>query len=287
MPELPEVETIARGLAGLVGCRIGKVTVGPHDWVRTPPPSARAHLEGRRIAAVTRHGKRLLFRLDPEGELVVQLGMSGQITVPPRTAPLAPHTHLRLELEGRAEEIRFRDARRFGGAWVRPSSASVEEAVVRHGRRGLGALGPDALAVSRAEFRRLLARDRQIKALLLDQTAVSGIGNIYCDEALFRARVHPLRKARSIPRDQVDALHGALRTILRRAIRGGGSTLRDYVDADGAAGTYQTRHQVYGREGEPCPRCGARIARILIAGRSTHLCRRCQRAPRRARAAPA
>ncbi|HMB69937.1 MAG TPA: bifunctional DNA-formamidopyrimidine glycosylase/DNA-(apurinic or apyrimidinic site) lyase [bacterium] len=283
MPELPEVETIARGLAGLVGCRIGKVTVGPHEWVRTPPPSAGAHLEGRRIAAVTRHGKRLLFRLEPEGELVVQLGMSGQITVPPRTAPLASHTHLRLELENRPDELRFRDARRFGGAWVRPAGASVEEAVARHGSRGLGDLGPDALTIGRAEFRRLLARDRQIKALLLDQTAVSGIGNIYCDEALFQACVHPLRKAGSLSADRVDALHGALRRILRRAIRAGGSTLRDYVDASGGAGRFQTRHQVYGREGQPCPRCGARIARIPIAGRSTHLCRRCQRAPRRPR----
>jgi len=282
MPELPEVETIARGLAGLVGCRIEGVEVGPHDWVRTPPPSARTHLEGRRIAAVTRHGKRLRFRLEPDAELVVQLGMSGQITVPPRSAPVAPHTHLRLRLEGRTDEIRFRDPRRFGGAWVHPAGGRAEDALARHGRRGLGTLGPDALTVSLAEFRRLLSRGRQIKALLLDQAIVSGVGNIYCDEALFEARVHPLRKASSIPPGRVRELHRALRRILRRAIRAGGSTLRDYVDANGARGSFQTRHRVYGREGEPCPRCGGRIVRIPIAGRSTHLCRRCQRAPRAA-----
>jgi formamidopyrimidine-DNA glycosylase len=206
--------------------------------------------------------------------------MSGQILVSPRDAPPATHTHLRLELADRPDEIRFRDARRFGGAWVRPAGAPAEETVARRGRRGLGALGPDALAVRLPDFRRLLARDRQIKALLLDQGAVSGIGNIYCDEALFQARVHPLRKASSLPQDRVEALHGALRGILHRAIRAGGSTLRDYVDATGAAGSFRERHRVYGREGEPCPRCGTRIARIPVAGRSTHLCRRCQRAPR-------
>lgn len=284
MPELPEVETIARGLAALAGCRIARVRVGPHDWVRTPPPSAKAHLEGRRIRAVHRHGKRLRFLLDPAGELVVQLGMSGQITVAPRDAPLAPHTHLRLELADRPDEVRFRDPRRFGGAWVRPGDASIGPN--GRDRRGLGELGPDALAVGPAELQRILRRDRQIKALLLDQHAISGIGNIYCDEALFAARVHPLRKASSLPPARVAALHRALRRVLLRAIRAGGSTLRDYVDAAGNRGSFQTRHRVYGREGQPCPRCGAHIARILVAGRSTHLCRRCQRAPRSGGPAP-
>jgi len=277
MPELPEVETIARGLDGLVGKRISEIEVGPHDWVRSPPPSPAAHLVGRRIAAVRRHGKRLHLRLDPAGEIVVHLGMSGQVTLHASGEPVAPHTHLRVRFAKQERELRFRDPRRFGGAWIRPVATSAADA------GGPGPLGPDALEAPLAELRAALARRRQVKALLLDQRAVSGVGNIYCDEALFAARIHPLTPAADLSPEQVRELLRHLRRILRASIRHGGSTLRDYRDAEGRVGAFRSRHRVYGREGEPCPRCGARIARILAAGRSTHLCRRCQRAPRKRR----
>ncbi len=141
---------------------------------------------------------------------------------------------------------------------------------------GLDDLGPEPLAIAAAEFDRLLSRRRQIKALLLDQRTIAGLGNIYCDEALYAARIHPLTRAADLPTTQRRALWRAIRSILRQAIREGGSTLRDYRNVDGQEGNFQTRHRVYGRQGQPCRRCRAPIARILAAGRSTHLCPACQ-----------
>jgi formamidopyrimidine-DNA glycosylase len=283
MPELPEVETIARGLAAVVGRRITGVTLGPHDWVAAPPPSAAAHLVGKRLSAVRRHGKRLRLELEPAGSITAHLGMSGQITLEPASRPPAAHTHLRLRFAGTAQELRFRDPRRFGHAWVRSADTAAADSANGDAFTGSvapGPLGPDALAVSLRAFRALLARPRQIKALLLDQHAISGIGNIYCDEALFAARIHPRKRARSIRADRVRELHRQLRRILLRAIRSGGSTLRDYRDASGNRGRFQERHRVYGREGLPCPRCDRAITRIVAAGRSSHVCTRCQPAPR-------
>ncbi|MGQ0721998.1 MAG: bifunctional DNA-formamidopyrimidine glycosylase/DNA-(apurinic or apyrimidinic site) lyase, partial [Candidatus Eiseniibacteriota bacterium] len=270
MPELPEVETIARGIEAVVGQEIAAVVLGKHDWVRFPPPSAKAHLVGRRIGAVQRRGKQIRIVLEPEGSIVVRLGMTGQITLSPSGEPAAPHTHLRLRLAGNGHELRFRDARRFGGVWIRRTESDPAPDLP----------GPDALDVGLAEFRALLARPRQVKALLLDQRVLSGVGNIYADESLFAARIHPKAVAARLAPGRVRDLHRALRRILRRAIADGGSTLRDYLDAGGNPGDFQTRHRVYGREGEPCPRCGATIRRIQAAGRSSHVCGRCQRGPR-------
>jgi formamidopyrimidine-DNA glycosylase len=266
MPELPEVETIARGIETVVGRTITGVVLGKHDWVRHPPPSPRAHLVGKRIAAVRRRGKQIRIVLEPDGEIVVRLGMTGQITLSPPGTPAPEHTHLRLRFDGSGRELRFRDARRFGGAWIRRTDADPAPDLP----------GPDALDVGLAEFRGLLGRRRQVKALLLDQNVLSGVGNIYADESLFAARIHPKAVAAKLAPDRVRALHQALHRILRRAIADGGSTLRDYLDTGGNPGDFQTRHRIYGRDGEPCPRCGAKIKRIQAAGRSSHVCGRCQ-----------
>ncbi len=288
MPELPEVETVARGLArGLAGATFVAVDAARPDYVLSPPPDAAAHLAGRRVRSVTRHGKRVRILLAPRGELLLHLGMSGQVALVPPDTPVEPHTHLRIRLTP-AGELRVRDPRRFGAVWISDPAAGapvVPPHRMRHGRLP-DALGPDALAIGLARFRTVLSRPRAIKALLLDQHAIAGLGNIYVDEILWASRVHPVTPADAIDRATVGAMHRHLRRILHAAIRAGGSTLRDYRDTTGAAGAYRDRHRVYGREHEPCPRCGARIVRVPIAGRSTFLCRRCQR-PRGRRRRPA
>ena len=289
MPELPEVETIARGLATVEGAEILRVRIARRDYVREARRGAARSIEGRRLARVSRHGKRLVLELEPPGQVLLHLGMSGQVTLVGPEEPLAPHTHLRIDLAGGdgVREIRIRDARRFGGAWIDPDgrpagsgSAPVSGPAARNGARP-GPQGPDALAVDRASFRALLRRSRQIKALLLDQHAIAGLGNIYCDEALWAARVHPLTVAADLREEEAVSLHGHLLRILRAAIRHGGSTLRDYRDSQGDEGAFQHHHRVYGRGGEPCPRCGKAIRRLTAAGRSSHVCPQCQRRKRR------
>jgi formamidopyrimidine-DNA glycosylase len=270
LPELPEVETIAAGLrAKLAGAVIAGVDVARASYVRDPRGAAGA-LVGRSIAEVRRQGKRITIALRPQGALVCHLGMTGRIQVQASSTPAAKHTHLTLRLDDGAREVRFHDARRFGGVWI-------DE---RDDAAALSPLGPDALSLGRGAFLALLTRDRQIKALLLDQRVLSGLGNICCDEALFAARIHPRTKAHRIPRAKALLLHAGIRRILRVAIRHRGSTLRDYATVEGGAGAFQSKHRVYGREGEPCIRCGAAIRRIQAAGRSSHVCPRCQRAPR-------
>ena len=241
-----------------------------------------------------------------ESALVVHLGMTGGLFVVPADGPVRKHTHLRVRFVGRPFELRFVDPRRFGGVWLvddaRPLTDSAAAESVkgkrdsrtsdpppparcrRHTRQaaaGLRELGPDALTLRVPVLRTVLRRRRRIKALLLDQQAVSGLGNIYCDEALFAAGIHPLTRASDLNERQVRALAGAIRRTLRASIASGGTTVSDYRDAGGNIGGFQRRLRVYGREDEPCPRCGSSIRRILAAGRSTHLCPRCQ--PRRER----
>ncbi|MFN8177352.1 MAG: bifunctional DNA-formamidopyrimidine glycosylase/DNA-(apurinic or apyrimidinic site) lyase [bacterium] len=277
MPELPEVETIARGLAReLEGATFASVVTARADYVLAPPPSVAAHLVGRRVVAVRRHGKRLALVLDPGGEMLLHLGMSGRVFVTARDTPAAPHTHLRLALEGRDAELRMVDPRRFGGVWIcSPSGDGGRRRRARNGARP-SVLGPDALGLGLRELRDVLARRRRIKALLLDQSRIAGLGNIYVDEALWAARIHPETSAADLGSDTVRALHRSLARILDSAIRHGGSTLRDYRDAEGRAGRFQQRHRVYGREGEPCPRCGRRIVVVTAAGRSSRICPACQ-----------
>jgi formamidopyrimidine-DNA glycosylase len=270
LPELPEVETITASLrAKIRGAIIERIVIGHPSFVRDAHGAA-AHLAGSRIAEVLRQGKRITIRLDPPARVVCHLGMTGRIHVVSAESQSAPHTHLRIRLDDGARELRFCDARRFGGVWILGEKSET----------ALATLGPDALDLELAELERILRRERQIKALLLDQRAISGLGNIYCDEALFAARIHPRTIAARISRARVGDLHRALRRILRDAIRHRGSTLRDYATVEGGSGRFQSKHLVYGRKGRPCTRCGAAIRRIQAAGRSSHVCPRCQRAPR-------
>lgn len=271
MPELPEVQTVAAQLsAGIVDRTIRAVYVRRADYVRRGGEGIHAAMPGRRVESIRRHGKWISLVLAPQGELVIHLGMSGRVTLDPPQRALLPHTHLVIRFHRMTDELRIRDPRRFGGVWFYDGSQGDE--TFAQTRR----LGPDALGLALPELRRLLTRRRQIKALLLDQTAVSGLGNIYCDEALHRAGVHPNARASDLSDAHVRRLADGIRRTLRSAIRAGGSTLRDYRNADGEPGWFQVRHRVYGRQGQPCRRCGTTIVRTQAAGRSTHWCPTCQ-----------
>lgn len=267
MPELPEVETIRRTLGPVVDGRT--IAAVRFDWPRTCTGDARAteeRLRGQRIARLERYGKYLLFRLRRDGRdslLVVHLRMTGALLV--GGAPDG-HTRARLALDD-GTAVRFQDVRKFGRwQWCARLPAR------------LAALGPDPLEIGRAAFAvRLRSSRARLKALLLDQRFVRGIGNIYADEALFRARLHPLRAADGVSARKAADLHGAVQAVLRSAIEAGGTSVRDYRDSQGARGGFQRQLRIYGRTGAPCPVCEARVRRILVAQRGTHFCPRCQR----------
>lgn len=271
MPELPEAETIARELDGaLRGANVTSVHVVRRDVVHGDPRPLSRVIRGRRVVRTYRRAKRVIVLLEPPAELVFHLGMSGRLTVEAASARPAPHTHVRLGIGDGTRELRFRDPRRFGGVWC---LAGNDRAI---GRR-LGLLGPEPLELTPRAFIKLLDRKRQIKALLLDQTMLAGLGNIYCDEALFDARVHPLTRAFDLSESDRRGLLRAIKRTLRKAIEFRGTTLVDYRQPDGSEGSFRKYHRVYQREGEPCRRCRTPIERILVAGRSTFVCPNCQR----------
>ena len=272
MPELPEVEVVRQGLTREVAGR--EVTSAAVTGVRTvrrqPAEALIDRLRGARLGEAGRIGKFLLVPLDDGADtLVIHLRMSGQLLLTTPDRPRAKHTHAVLGLsDGR--ELRFVDPRTFGELFVAPSPAAA-----------LAHLGPDPLSAAWSAAvlgRGLAGRTARLKLLLMDQRFVAGIGNIYSDEALFEARLRFDRPAGSLSADEVARLHKAVRRTLREAVVHRGSSLRDaqYVDLFGAPGEYQNRHRVYGREGEPCPRCGGPVRRISLRGRSTFLCERCQ-----------
>lgn len=270
MPELPEAETIARELnRRLARRRLGPVMLLRSDIVHGDPRPLDRLLPGRRVMRVHRQAKRVVLDLQPATRLVFHLGMSGRLYLCGVAESVEKHTHLRIRIAGTRRELRFRDPRRFGGIWCLTGSD-------RHKGKRLGEVGWEPLETTPAVFRRVLGRRRQIKALLLDQRAIAGLGNIYCDESLHAARIHPLAKAGNLDRATADRLLRAIKTTLRKAIRFGGSTFMDYRRADGAVGSFQRYHRVYNREGKPCHRCGTAIVRIRAAGRSTFLCPKCQ-----------
>ncbi len=278
MPELPEVETIVRGLAGrLRGLEVEAVHLARSDVLHGSPTVFCAALRRRRVARVWRVAKQIRLTLAGPGRrdagtLVFHLGMSGRLLLVAGGRPVEPHTHLRLVFRG-GTELRFVDPRRFGGVWFLAPGRSDDRTWLG---RNLPQVGQDALRMPLKAFRELLRRRRQIKALLLDQRPMAGLGNIYCDEALHRAGIHPLRRACTLNDDEVRRLHAAIRRVLQAAVRAGGSSIGDYRAADGSLGRFQLRHRVYGREGRPCPRCRTAIVRIAAAGRSSYLCSRCQ-----------
>jgi len=271
MPELPEVHTVVTRLDGaLRGAVVESVELFRNDVVKRGRPQTVRAIAGRTVLDVVRHGKRIEWRLAPHGSLYVHLGMTGNLLLEPCDAPIFPHTHIRIRFRDFDREVRFRDPRRFGGVWTDDARSG------RAGGRFSTDLGPDALSVRLPGFRTALARRREVKALLLDQGVVAGLGNIYADESLHRARIHPRRLGASLAGHEVAELLAAIRTVLRAAIRAGGSSLRDYRNADGEPGWFQIRHRVYGRAGEPCRRCGTAIVSEVVAARTTHYCPRCQ-----------
>jgi formamidopyrimidine-DNA glycosylase len=283
MPELPEVETVVRGLRlSLAGRAIVEVRFGKTDFVDNPGEIAE-RLPGTRIANVTRLGKFICIGLAacaPNAPpavaasplyLIIHLGMTGQLTVIDSSESVAPHTHGFFVLDD-GRELRYTDIRRFGRILLIPESGLAE--FTEH-------LGKEPLEIGAQEFCRYFgSRRARVKALLLDQKVLRGIGNIYSDESLFRARLHPARIAENLTEKQLLALHGAVRQVLTDAIRFRGSSISDYVDSEGHRGAFQLRHRVYQRDGKPCFRCKAKIRRMIVAGRSSHFCPRCQPAPR-------
>lgn len=275
MPELPEVETIARQLRPVItGAIIEAAVVHRRDVIHGTRRSLAALLAGSRIESVLRRAKRLIVELDRDRRLVFHLGMSGRITLETPDAPVEPHTHFRMRFHRIAQELRFRDPRRFGGIWYE----DPHECGSSNDRR-LGPLGIEPIEAKPRQFRALLGCSRRIKALLLDQTVIAGLGNIYCDESLHRAGIHPLTPASALTPDESGRLLRAIQSVLRSAIRHNGTTLMDYRMTNGAPGGFQRMHRVYHREGKPCNACGTTIERLVVVGRSSFCCPVCQKAP--------
>jgi formamidopyrimidine-DNA glycosylase len=286
MPELPEVETVVRGLRrSILGRTILSVRLGKTDFI-DDPVALEEHLPGRRIEVIERFGKFMLLRLsaaasdagvDPNGNatpaaLLVHLGMTGQLAPSSAAQPSNKHTHVFLTLDD-GRELRYTDARRFGRMAYLTEVPLAEE---------LRAFGADPLEVNATEFAaRIRTRSARIKALLLNQSVLRGVGNIYADESLWRAKIHPARLGNRLSAREAETLRKALQDILKKAIVMRGSSISDFLDADGEPGEYQRRHRAYGREGERCYRCRTLIRRIIVAGRSSYFCPKCQRAPRR------
>lgn len=274
MPELPEVETVAADLRPhLVGRSIVACDLRFPTIVRHPDPALfGAAVVGRRIEAVSRRGKYIFHTLDDGELLVVHLGMTGQWRCVEASAPEPDHLHAVLALDD-GRDLRYRDPRRFGRLLLGTEAELIAE-------RKLPRLGPEPIdpGFTAAElFRRLRGRRAPLKALLLNQAIVAGVGNIYADESLFRARLRPGRPAGGLSRRSVARLRAALEESLREAIANRGSSVSDYRDAWGVAGSQQERLQVYGRAGEPCYACGRPLCLVRIAGRSSVYCRHCQR----------
>jgi formamidopyrimidine-DNA glycosylase len=275
VPELPEVETVRRGLAlKMSGRRILQAELRRPDLRRPFPPALAARLGGARIGALGRRGKYILIELDSDGLLLLHLGMSGRVTAGSAALPDAPHDHVVLRLDD-GTVIRFNDPRRFGLIDYMKRDEAAQHPL-------LAGLGPEPLE---ADFHgpylvgALAGKMTPIKSALLDQRIVAGLGNIYVCEALFHSGVSPRRLAASVGRRRADRLAGAIRSVLTEAIAAGGSSLRDYVKADGELGYFQHRFAVYGRAGGPCPGCdcGGSIRRIVQSGRSTFFCAKRQR----------
>ncbi len=274
MPELPEVETVVRDLQPcLVGRRLTAVKQTSRHALRRPwRPAWSAEVAGRHVKGVERRGKWILVRIEGEKTLVFHLGMTGQLTVTPAAAPVATHTHLIFPLDDGEQQLRFRDIRRFGSATLFRDRPTLEDFFVQAG------LGPEPFDLPASYWReRLRGSRRCLKAVLLDQGVVAGVGNIYADESLFQARLHPARPACDLDDAEADRLRRAVATVLRRAIEQRGSSIRDYVGGSGLRGEYQNEFRVYGRTGEPCPRCGAAVACLRLGGRSSHFCPQCQK----------
>jgi formamidopyrimidine-DNA glycosylase len=280
VPELPEVEVVRLGLdRGVVGRTIATVEVLHPRAVRRHVPGSddfASRLAGRRVDAASRRGKYLWLRLDDGSALTMHLGMSGQLLVVPARKPDETHLRVRLRFRDRGRELRFVDQRTFGGLQVEPMEGDVPRSVSHIARDPLDPLFDDAAFV-----RRLRARRTGVKRALLDQTLVSGIGNIYADEALWRTRLHGGRPTESVPAAKARELLEHARDVLRESLAEGGTSFDAlYVSTDGVSGLFERALHAYGREGEPCDRCGTPLRREAWMNRSSFSCPRCQPRPR-------
>ena len=273
MPELPEVETVVRDLRPLVvGRTILGVEVGDRKLRRPWDAAWAARLTGVRIEAIRRRGKWILLDLSGGARLVVHLGMTGQFTAVPVLALRPDHLHVVFALSGLVE-LRFRDVRRFGSVELVADEAAAAASLDAK-------LGPEPFDIPPAGFyAAVTGTTRTLKALLLDQSLVAGVGNIYADEALHRAKLHPETRGTQLTKPQVTRLREAIAAVIAHAIEKRGSSIRDYVGGSGLKGGFQHEFRVYGRTGDPCTTCGAPIQRVRVAGRSSHFCPQCQRVP--------
>ncbi|MBL8799541.1 MAG: bifunctional DNA-formamidopyrimidine glycosylase/DNA-(apurinic or apyrimidinic site) lyase [Planctomycetia bacterium] len=273
MPELPEVETVVRDLRPhLVGSRIASLRVSRHRLRQRWLPAWNQLLLGRQVKEIRRRGKWICALLDDDRYLVFHLGMSGQLTIVARELPVQKHTHVIFDLDDGVSQLRFRDIRRFGLVVVVEDQAALEALL------DPGKLGPEPFDLKPAYWRRRLTATRRcLKAALLDQRLVAGVGNIYADESLFEAGLPPTQRGSQTSADEADRLRRSIVRVLNRAIARRGSSIQSYVGGEGLQGEYQNEFRAYGRTGEPCPRCDTPIERIRLAGRSTHFCPRCQK----------
>lgn len=268
MPELPEVETVVRSVAAdITGKTIRHASVSSHRVTRGDHAATVAALSGATIQAVGRRGKQILVQLD-RGLLYIHLGMTGKLLwIPAEGERAFTGKHARAVLTFDDGALYYDDPRMFGRFEFYPELPPT-----------LALVGPDALTVAHVDFAERLKRHRgRIKSVLLNQRFLGGVGNIYADELLFASKVHPLAQVKRLSRSRIERMHQQLIEILETAVRHNGSSISDYVDSGGNKGSFQQHHQVYGRAGEPCIRCGSPIRRIVVAQRGTHYCPRCQR----------
>lgn len=291
---MPEVETLVRELRPkLIGKVINGLVIKPKCWqyvLQEDPHSFYQKIIGEEIVTVLRKGKYILIPLTNNNVIVIHLGMTGKLLIKPleegsldslfSEAAINKHTHLVMDfINPYADEeeedisLHFNDVRMFGNIWVAENVGNIEQVPVP----GLKDLGPDALGMSLDEFRAGVKGNRSVKSLLLDQTKVAGVGNIYADEALFSAKIHPAIKAKALTEDQLARLWFAVKSVLKQGIQHKGSSVSDYTDAYGIQGSFQNYHRVYGKAGQGCTECTAIIERIKVAGRSTHFCPSCQK----------
>jgi len=272
MPELPEVETIVRCLRRrLIGLQVETVRLIFPPVVRNGKKSSLQRFRGQRVTGVRRRGKLVLLDFSGGRTMIIHLKMTGQLLVCPRSLPLDKHVHLAVTFRAKDEELRFHDVRKFGFILGVRTGGLNRTPEVRD-------LGPEPLMLDLPAFLdRLGCRRGRLKSLLLNQRVIAGIGNIYADEILFESGLHPRADVSRLRRRRLEGLWSAVHKVLNEAIAFKGTTVRDYRDSEGLEGLFQNRLRVYGREGQPCLRCGTPIKRIRVSGRSTHFCPRCQR----------
>jgi formamidopyrimidine-DNA glycosylase len=272
MPELPEVETIVRRLRSeLVDLKISKVRVLTPKIIRLPKEIFIQSLTGAIIREIRRKGKLILMDLSLGRTLVLHLKMTGQVLLTPKPTKADRHTHVIFDLSPEGMQMHYRDVRKFGFFDLTQGDPADQTPYFKR-------VGPDPFEISVLQFTRLvLSKKKAVKSLLLDQSLISGLGNIYVDESLFQAKIHPLTKAGAISAARIKLLHRVIRRVLSRAILKKGSTLKDYRRPDGSSGGFQNYHQVYGRTGQACPFCQSPIQKIRVGGRGTHFCPGCQK----------